>query len=25
LFDHPDCVQVREQDNKRREREELGG
>jgi hypothetical protein len=25
LFDHPACVQVREQDNKRREREELGG
>jgi len=24
LFDHPDCVQIREQDNKRREREELG-
>jgi hypothetical protein len=25
LFDHPACVRVREQDNKRREREDLGG
>jgi hypothetical protein len=25
FFDHPACVHVREQDNKRREREELGG
>ena len=25
MYDHPDCVQIREQDNKRREREELGG
>jgi hypothetical protein len=25
LIDHPDCVQIREQDNRRREREALGG
>jgi len=25
MFDHPDCVRIREQDNQRREREELGG